>query len=120
MWKLSIDNGKVIGAIFIDFRKAFDSIDHNILGYKLQACVITCSLWEWFLSYLTNRHQFVEINGTKSNLHEVEYWVPQSFLVGSELLSIYVNDFSESVLQGELHMYADDATAFVVGAIQTS
>ena len=120
MWKLSIDNGKVIGAIFIDFRKAFDSIDHNILGYKLQACVITCSLWEWFLSCLTNRHQFVEINGTKSNLHEVEYWVPQSFLVGPGLLSIYVNDFSESVLQGELHMYADDATAFVVGAIQTS
>ena len=36
------------------------------------------------------------------------------------LFSIYVNDFSESVLQGELHMYADDVTAFVVGAIQTS
>ena len=56
MWKLSIDNGKVIGAIFIDFRKAFDSEDYNILGYKLQACGITGSLWEWFLSYLTNRH----------------------------------------------------------------
>ena len=34
MWKLSIDNGNVIGAIFIDFRKEFDSVDHNILGYK--------------------------------------------------------------------------------------
>ena len=53
-------------------------------------------------------------------LHEVEYRVPQSFLVGPGLLSIYVNEFSESVLQGELHMYADDARAFVVGAIQTS
>ena len=88
MWKLSIDNGKVIGAIFIDFRKAFDSIDHNILGYKLQACVITCSLWEWFLSYLTNRHQFVEINGTKSNLSEVEYGVPQGFLVAPRLFNL--------------------------------
>ena len=43
-WKLSIDNGKVIGAIFIDLRKAFDSEDRNILGYKLQACGITGSL----------------------------------------------------------------------------
>ena len=118
--KLSIDNGKVIGAIFIDFKKAFDSEDHNILGYKLQACGITGSLWEWFLSYLTNRHQFVEINGTKSNLREVEYRVPQGFLVSPRLFSICVNDFSESVFQGELHMCADDATAFVVGAIQTS
>ena len=40
--------------------------------------------------------------------------------MGPRLFSICVNDFSESVLQGELHMYADDATAFVVGAIQTS
>ena len=120
MWKLSIDNGKVIGTIFTDFRKTFDSIDHNILGYKLQACGETGSLWEWFLSYLTNRHQFVEINGTKSNRREVEYGVPQGFLVGPGLFSICVNDFSESVLQGELHMYTDDATAFVVGAIQTS
>ena len=120
MWKLSKDNGKVIAAIFIDFRKTFDSIDRNILGFKLQACGITGILWEWFLSYLTNRHQFVGINGTKSNLREVEYGVLQGFLVGPGLFSIYVNDFSESVLQGELHMYADDATAFVVGAIQTS
>lgn len=67
-----------------------------------------------------NRHQFVEINSTKSNLREVKYGVLQGFLVGPRLFSVYVNDFSESVLQGELHMYADDATAFVVGAIQTS
>ena len=88
MGKLSIDNGKVIGAIAIDFRKAFDSVDHNILGYKLQACGITGSLWEWFLSYLTNRHQFVEINGTKSNLSEVEYGVPQGFLVAPRLFNL--------------------------------
>ena len=120
MWKLSKDNGKVIAAIFIDFRKTFDSTDRNILGFKLQACGVTGILWEWFLSYLTNRHQFVGINGTKSNLREVEYGVLQGFLVGPGLFSIYVNDFSESVLQGELHMYADDARTFVVGAIQTS
>ena len=67
---------------------------------------------KWLLSYLTNRHQFVEINGIKSNLREVKYGVPQGSLVGLRLFSIYVNDFSESVSQGELQMYADDTTAF--------
>ena len=49
MWKLSIDDGKVIGAIFIDFRIAVDPVDHNIPGYELQACGITGSLWDWLL-----------------------------------------------------------------------
>ena len=37
-WKLNIDNGKVVGVIFIDVRKAFDSVNHEVLSYKLQAC----------------------------------------------------------------------------------
>ena len=67
---LSIDNGKVIGTIFIDFTKAFDCVDDNILGYKLQACGITGSVWERLLSYLTNRLQFVKISGTKADLFQ--------------------------------------------------
>ena len=62
MWKLiSIDNGNVIGAIFIDFRKAFDSVDHNILaGYKaiIPSTSLQCNwgrLWDWLLSYLDNK-----------------------------------------------------------------
>ena len=50
MWKLSIDDGKVIGAIFIDFRIAVDPVNHNIPGYELQACGITGSLWDWLLT----------------------------------------------------------------------
>ena len=57
MWKLSIDNGNVIRAIFIDFRKAFDSVDRNILGYKaiIPSTSLQCncgSLWDCLLSYL--------------------------------------------------------------------
>lgn len=96
----------MIGAIFIDFRKAFDSVDHNVLGYKMQACGINGNLFKWLLSYLTNLHQFVELNGTKSELLEVKYGVPQGSLVGPRLFSIHVNVFSESVSQGELHLYA--------------
>ena len=68
MWKLSIDNGKVIAAISTDY-----------------ACGITGSLWEWFLSYLTIVVEFVEISGTKSDLRKVEYGVPRGSLVGPRL-----------------------------------
>lgn len=106
---------KVIRDMFIDFRKASDSVDHNIVSYKLQACGISGSLWEWLLSFLTNRHQFVEIIGTKSDLGKDEYGVSQGSHVDPRLFSIYINDFSESVSQGELRLYANNTTAFVIG-----
>ena len=50
----------------------------------------------------------------KSGLHQVEHGVPQGSIVGPRLFSIYLNDFSKSISQGELHFYADDTTAFVI------
>ena len=81
----------------------------------MQACGITGSVWQWLLSCLTNRLQFVKISATKSDLRNVEYGVPQLSLVGPRIFSIYVHDFSESISQGELHLYADNITAFVIG-----
>ena len=83
----------------MDFRKARnDSVDHNILGYKLQACDMTGSLLDWLLSYLTNRHryQFVEIIGTKSDLRKVEYGVPRGSLVRPGLLQFTSDLFFQS------------------------
>ena len=114
-WNHHIDQGKVIGAIFIDFRKAFDSVCPAILSHKLQACGISGNLFQWLNSYLSDRHQFVELNGVKSPALEVKYGVPQGSLLGPRLFSIYVNDFPDCITQGELHLYADDTTAFVVG-----
>ena len=67
-WKYQIENGKVIGAIFIDFTKAFNSVDHSILHHKLQACGITGNLLIFLLSYLSQRTQYVGINGKKSRV----------------------------------------------------
>jgi len=114
-WKLNIDNGKVVGVIFIDFRKAFDSVNHDVLRYKLHACGFYGNLLQWLTSYLENRQQFVDLNGVKSNLQYVSYGVPQGSLLGPRLFSIYVNDFADKVSTGELHLYADDTTAFVIG-----
>ena len=65
--------------------------------------------------YLNIRKQYVEINGKKSKLLIVEYGVPQGSSFGPRLFSIYVNDLASSITTGELHLYADDTTAYVIG-----
>ena len=110
-----MDEGKVIGAIFIDFRKAFDSVSHDILHHKMQACGLSGKLHCWLQSYLSSRRQFVELNGVNSPVPEITYGVPQGSPLAPRLFSIYVNNFSESVSQGEVHLYADDTTAYVIG-----
>ena len=66
-------------------------------------------------SYISQHTQYVEINGKKFRLRIVEYGVPQRSLLGPRLDTIYVNDFSSSIKSGEVHLYADDTTTFVIG-----
>ena len=61
-----MDEGKVLGAIFIDFRKAFDSVCPEIMFYEMQCCGISGKLLKWLNSYQSNRCQFVELNGVQS------------------------------------------------------
>ena len=70
---------------------------------------------QWLTSYLENSQQFVDLNGVKSKLQYVSYGVPQGSHLSPRLFSIYVNDFADNVSTGELHLYADDTTAFVTG-----
>ena len=114
-WKHYIEKGKVIGAIFIDFKKAFDSVDHKVLENKLRACGIEGNMLKFLKSYLSERSQFVEVNGKRSKLLIIEYDVPQGSLFGPRLYSIYVNDFAATIKGGEVHLYEDDTTAFVIG-----
>ena len=81
-----------MGVIFIDFRKAFDSVNHEVLSYKRQACGFYGNLLQWLTSYLKNRQQFVDLNGVKSKLQYLSYGVPHGSLLGPRLFSICVND----------------------------
>lgn len=115
-WRMALDNNKVIGAIFIDYRKAFDTVSHELLPHKLQAAGIMGNSYSWLLDYLNNRSQYTVVNGSKSATKNIRYGVPQGSLLGPRLYSIYVNDLPDAVsADGVVEMYADDTTAYCIG-----
>ena len=113
-WKKSLNLDLVVGVLFIDFKKAFDTVDHDILESKLQSSGICGDINSLIMDYLANRKQYVEIKGHKSSLRIIEIGVPQGSLLGPRLFGIYVNDLTGVSKIGEIHLYADDTTAFVV------
>ena len=117
-WYKAINDGKVIAVLFIDFKKAFDSVSHKILLKKLAAAGITGDLYEYISSYLSHRTQFTKVNGVESERAKVDYGVPQGSLVGPTCFSISVNDMHEVSCDNndtELEMFADDTTIYEIG-----
>ena len=97
-------------AIFIDLSKAFDTLDHEILLYKLKRLGIHGNRLAWFRSYLTNRTQYIEMNGIVSETLPIITGVPQGSLLGPTLFLIYINDISKASSFFNFICYADDTT----------
>ena len=87
--KESIDNGKFGCGIFIDLKKAFDTVNHKILLTKLEHYGVRGALLKWFESYLTNRKQYVYHNGIASDLEVITCGVPQGSVLGPLLFLVY-------------------------------
>ena len=79
-WKEALDRGTTVGVLFIDFKKAFDSVCHTTLSIKMQASGISGNLLDWLNDYLKNRRQFVKIGDHKSDIKRIDYGVPQRSL----------------------------------------
>ena len=96
--------------IFLDLSKAFDTLDHSILLRKIFHYGITGNAYNLCKSYLTDRKQFVEYDGCRSDLLPVTTGVPQGSILGPLFFLIYMNDFGRSTNVFRFVMYADDTT----------
>ena len=67
-WYSNINKGKYTGLVYIDLKKSFDTVDHEILLTKLNVYVVTGLEYDWFISYLDNREQFCRVDGTFSDV----------------------------------------------------
>ena len=105
-----LDQGKIPIALFLDLSKAFDTLDHDILLYKLNYYGIRDMSLNWFSSYLTQRQQYVEINGEKSPSLLISTGVPQGSILGPLLFLIYMNDIHLASDIFHSILYADDTT----------
>ena len=107
-WYLNIDNKKANFALFLDLKKAFDTVDHEILISKLVKYGITGNDNNCFKSYLTNRSQHCSIDDQVSDIVEIECGIPQGSCMGPLLFVIYLNDFEHCLEHSRANMYADN------------
>ena len=109
-WYNGLDLGKLVGVVFIDLKKAFDTVDHDILCRKLEYYGIQQQQLAWFKSYLSNRKQFSRVDGVDSSVEGINVGVPQGSCLGPLLFLIYINDLPQAVRKSSVSMYADDAS----------
>ena len=111
----SLDDGEFVVGVFLDFSKAFDTVNHHIMLQKLEYYGIRGPVLKWFESYLSSRSQFVTYNGEKSSMKNVICGVPQGSILGPLLFLIYINDLSNVCEYMMPLLFADDTNLFNSG-----
>ena len=110
--KSAVDDQKITCGIFLDFSKAFYTINHYILLKKLYKYGIRGLPHAWFSSYITNRKQYVKVGNTESSLKTITCGVPQGYTLGPLLFLLHINDLPRSSKKLTFRIFADDTNMF--------
>ena len=111
----NLNKKKITVAVFIDFKKAFDTLDHQILIQKLSKLNLSPNLLNWFDSYLTGRSQVTYMNSCTSPTANTTHGVPRGSILGPLLFNLYINGLP-NIVQSDMILYADDSVVFAAGS----
>ena len=105
----AVNNKEQADVLFLDLQKAFDSIPHGELLYKLRSIGVCGALLQWFQHYLKDRFHSVSIHGSQSSLLPVISGVLQGSILGPLLFLVYINDITTVATSSQLLLFADDS-----------
>ena len=111
----ALDERYVGCGIFTDLQKVFDTVDHEIILAKLNHYGIRGVSNNWFRSFLSDRQQFVSINGYDSGLTKLNCGVSQRSVLGPLLFLLYINDLNQAIKFCKVHYFADDTNLLYLG-----
>ena len=103
-----IDDGTFASGVFLDFQKAFDTVNYQILIANLEHYGVRGVPLNLFESYLENRKQFISVNNINSDIFPIECGATQSSVLGPLPFLIYINDLNNTVEVSDLHHFAND------------